>query len=45
MLGFAPLIASGVDIVPLQNAVTLFGTGMLVLLVGLMLRKLRKSFE
>jgi hypothetical protein len=45
LLGFAPLAASGVDVGPLENAASFFAIGILLLLVGLMLRKLRKMFD
>ena len=45
LVGFVPLLASGFTVAALEGAATFFATGLLIFLVGTMLRKLRKSFE
>jgi hypothetical protein len=45
LIGFVPLIASGLKLATLEGAASLFATGLLVLFVGLMLRRLQKAFE
>ncbi|MGA2199998.1 MAG: hypothetical protein ABSG45_08685 [Nitrososphaerales archaeon] len=45
LIGFVPLIASGLKIAALEGAVSLFAIGLLVLLIGLLIRKLQKALE
>ncbi len=45
LIGFVPLIASGLKMTALEGAASLFAIGLLVLFVGLLLRRLQKALE
>ncbi|MDA4114842.1 MAG: hypothetical protein OK474_12430 [Thaumarchaeota archaeon] len=44
LIGLLPPIVAGVTIGTLESAASFFATGILVLLIGMMIRKLQESF-
>ncbi len=45
LVGFLPIYFSGLTIGTLESAASFFAVGLLILLVGIMLRTLRKTFQ